>query len=190
MGPRTRLREDAMAINDIDFDNHALQCARGAAATGSDWIETNGGIERPLRVHLRPGQYLYRFASSSTPHPFRARGCWWIEHEVIMKIVAFAREQQTTPRDAARYFLALPWSWTKVDRLVRANLNAKVDAYRGLGKPAGGNHSRDAGTRFIPPQHIGELYQLFIPGMHRAEMAAKIFTDLSDGDIWRSKPFV
>jgi hypothetical protein len=178
-----------MAINDAHFDAHALQRARGAASTGSGWVETNGGILNPLRVRVRPGQYLYRFASSSTPHPFRPRGCWWVEYEVATKIARFVREQHATPRDAARYFLALPWSWTKVDRLVRALLVAEIDAYRGEGKPAAGVQDRDAGTRFIPPQHIQELFQLFIPGMDAPDVATRAFADVTDVDIWSAPIF-
>ncbi len=178
-----------MAINDDYFDSHALQAARGAATTGSDWVETNGGIVSPHRVHVPTGQYYYRFASSTTPHEYRRRGCWWIEYEVMTKIARFVREKDSTPRDAARYFLALPWSWTKVDRLVRAQLVAKVDAYRGEGKPAEGTHPRDAGTRFIPPQHIRELYQLYIPGLQKADIAERAFADVSDEDIWNAPIF-
>jgi hypothetical protein len=178
-----------MAINDAYFNAHALQRARGAASTGSGWVEINGGILNPLRVHVRPGQYLYRFASSATQHAFRLRGCWWIEYEVLTRIAKFVRDQHATPRDAARYFLALPWSWTKVDRLVRARLVAEVDAYRGEGKPATGIHERDAGTRFIPPQHVHELYQLFIPGMDASDIASRAFADMSDEDIWNAQAF-
>lgn len=178
-----------MAINDTYFDAHALQRARGAVMPNAGWIETNGGILNPLRVHVRPGQYLYRFACSSKPHASRLQGLWWIEYEVMTKIAKFAREQNETRRDAARYFLALPWSWTKVDRIVRARLVAKVDAYRGVGKPAAGGHVRDAQTRFIPPQHVRELYQLFIPGMETSDIALRAFVDVSDDDIWSAQAF-
>ena len=178
-----------MAINDVCFDAGALARAKGASSQGAGPVETNGGIQMPRRVHVTMGQYLYRFASSATPAPLRAQGCWWIEYEVLTKIARFAREQDSTPRDAARYFLALPWSWTQVDRLLRARVNAPIDASRGTGKPAAGNHARDAETRFIPPHHIGELYQLYIPGMHRPEIARAALTDLSDTEIWRAPAF-
>jgi hypothetical protein len=58
-----------------------------------------------------------------------------------------------------------------------------------MGKPAAGNHTNDAGTRFIPPQHIGELYQLFIPGMDQADIARKALTDISDTEIWNAPAF-
>lgn len=178
-----------MAINDAYFDAGALARARGASSQGSGPMETNGGIQTPLRVHVSTGQYLYRFASSTTPAPLRTQGCWWVEYEVLKKIARFASEQDSTPRDAARYFLALPWSWTQVDRLLRARVNARIDAYRGTGKPAAGNHARDAGTRFIPPHHISELYQLFIPGMDRPEIARAALTDVSDTEIWKAPAF-
>jgi hypothetical protein len=178
-----------MAKNADYFDRGALERARGQISTASDWPEYNGGILMPKRVHIRPNQYIYRFASSKTAHTYRTRGCWWIEFEVLRKIAIFAREQGDTPRDAARYFLALPWSWTSVDRLLRARLVEKVDAYRGLGKPAAGSHSRDAGTRFIAPYHVAELYQLFIPGMDVPGFAEQVLTDVSDKEIWAADAF-
>ncbi|MBI5716608.1 MAG: hypothetical protein HZC37_02850 [Burkholderiales bacterium] len=178
-----------MAINEACFDGHALQRARGAVPGTTHWVETNGGIVNPLRVHVRPGQYLYRFANSGKPHAERLRGCWWVEHEVLTKIAKFVRDGHAAPRDAARYFLALPWAWTQVDRLIRARLVEKIDAYRGVGKPAAGDHARDAGTRFIPPQHVAELYQLFIPGMDSPELASLAFEDISDDDIWSARAF-
>ena len=178
-----------MAINDASFTPSALEQARGSNPAATDWVETNGGIVMPKRVHLRPGQYLYRFASSATPHARRSLGCWWLEYEVVAKIARFAREQNSTPREAARYFLALPWSWSQSDRLVKALLAEKVDAFPGEGKPAIGTHQRDARTRYIPPRHIKELYQLFIPGADTPELSKRAFSDITETEIWRSPPF-
>lgn len=50
-------------------------------------------------------------------------------------------------------------------------------------------HTRDAGTRRIPPQHLGHLCQLFIPVMDSPQIAAKAFTDVSDVEIWQSDVF-
>lgn len=178
-----------MAINDAYFDAGALARAKGSSAQGTGLVETNGGIHMPRRVHVATGQYLYRFASSATPPHLRRRGCWWMEYEVLTKIARFAHEQESTPSAAARYFLALPWSWTQVDRLIRARVIARLDAYRGTGKPAAGTHANDAGTRFIAPQHIGELFQLFIPGMDQAGIARQALTDISDTELWQAPAF-
>lgn len=179
-----------MALNDTYFDAGALERARGAQRSGGGWPEYNGGILMPRRVHLGRPQYLYRFASSTTPAAYRARGCWWMEYEVVARIARYSREQGASPRDAARYFLALPWSWTAVDRLLRAELVGALDAYRGLGKAATGAHTRDAGTRYIPPQHVPELYQLFIPGLDvDPGLSQKAFSHVSDSEIWSAPPF-
>jgi hypothetical protein len=61
--------------------------------------------------------------------------------------------------------LTLPYSWTRVDRLIRALLIQTVKAYAGEGKPAqGGNAGPDHGSKWIPRQHI-KVKQLYIPGL-------------------------
>lgn len=178
-----------MAINDAYFDADTLARAKGWASSAAGSVETNGGIAMPRRVHVPVGQYLYRFASSNKAAHLRPLGCWWVEYEVLTKIARFAHEQESSPSAAARYFLALPWSWTQVDRLIRARVIARLDAYRGTGKPAAGTHANDAGTRFIAPQHIGELFQLFIPGMDQAGIARQALTDISDTELWQAPAF-
>ena len=174
-----------MAVNDSYFGPAALEAARGASSTTTAWPEYNGGILMPKRSPVALEQYIYRFASSQTPHHERPRGCWWIEYEVLNTIRRFIRESGGARRDSLRYLLALPWSWTAVDRVLRARVVKPLDAYRGLGKPAQGTHSRDAHTIYIPPQHYKELYQLYIPGIH--ELSETVLTDISDESVWSSK---
>jgi hypothetical protein len=71
-----------------------------------------------------------------------------------------------------------------VDRVLRARVIKPLDAYRGLGKAAQGVHARDAQTIYIPPQHLKELYQLYIPGMR--ELSATVLTEMSDESVWTS----
>ena len=174
-----------MAINDSYFGPSALQIARGASPKGSGLPDYNGGILMPRRSPVALGRFIYRFASSRTPHHQRAAGNWWIEYEVFAMIRGFIRESSGSRRDSVRYLLALPWSWSGVDRVLRARVIRPLDAYRGLGKAAQGAHVRDDNTLYIPPQHMKELYQLYIPGMR--ELSAAALTDISDEDVWTSQ---
>lgn len=173
-----------MAINDSYFGSAALEAARGAATANSSWPEYNGGILMPRRAPVGVNRNIYRFASSQTPHHERPRANWWIEYEVLSTIRRFIRESGGSRRDSVRYMLALPWSWTAVDRILRARVVKPLDAYRGLGKPAHGAHPRDGDTLYIPPQHLRELYQLYIPGLR--ELSASVLTDISDESVWKS----
>jgi hypothetical protein len=179
------LTKSAMAVNDAHFDQGALEAARGSSVDTLGWAEYNGGILMPKRTPVPLNRYIYRFASSRTPHTERARGCWWIEFEVLNTIRQFIRQSGGSRREAVRYLLALPWSWSGVDRVLRARVVKPLDAYRGLGKSAQGNHPRDASTIYIPPQHLKELYQLYIPGMR--ELSASVLTDVADESVWTSE---
>lgn len=167
-------------------------------ATGGD--QENGGMAHPALQHLRagPGHYYYRFASSNRPTDVQQGGGWWIEYETFAKIREFARAAARdgsgadARRESVRYCLALPFSWTLCDRLIRANFSQELDAYRGTGKIARGYTSKsspDGGgfTRYIPPQHISELYQLYIPGMRY--VAKLVLSNVSNEFLWASPHF-
>lgn len=174
-----------MAINDAHFGPAALEAARGSSASGSGWAEYNGGISMPKRTPVALDRFIYRFANSRTPHHQRRCGNWWVEYEAFTMIRRFMRESGGTRRDSLRYLLALPWSWTGVDRVLRARVIKPLDAYRGLGKAAQGTHTRDSNTIYIPPQHLKELYQLYIPGMR--DVSAVALTEVSDESVWTSE---
>ena len=177
-------------LNDPYFTPGALQVARGASdRDNAGWPEPNGGMLNPRRIHLSVGNRYYRFASSAKPQAERLYGGWWIEFETIRKIARFAAEH-TDARHAVRYFLAVPWSWNSVDKVISGYLREPLDAYRGEGRAvstAAGAHSRDGGTRYIPPQHVKELYQLYIPGMR--QVGAQAFPDLKTENIWDNEHF-
>jgi hypothetical protein len=125
-----------------------------------------GGIFNPRREHLQAGNFYYRFASSNLPEANQRGGGWWIDFENFHKIRAFADHNSYSLRDAARLMLALPFAWTRVDLLIRAQLKVRLDAYAGEGKTAqGADQGPDAGTRWIPTQHI-RVKQLYIPGLY------------------------
>lgn len=124
-----------------------------------------GGILNPQPIHLRTGNYYYRFASSSSSHEAQFGGGWWLDYENYKKIERFAREHAYSLRDAARLMLALPYAWTQVDLRIRAMLVLPLKAYAGEGKPAqGARAGADKGTVWIPTQHI-KVCQLYIPGL-------------------------
>jgi hypothetical protein len=148
---------------------HWLVIARGFDV--ERWFEDGqvvgtGGIANPQEVHLRIGQRHYRFANSTSSQDSQVGGGWWIEHESFKTIEKFAREHGYSLSEAARLFLALPYDWTRVDRLVSAILEAPLKAYAGLGKPAmgGGAPTRDRNTTWTPMQHQ-RVQQLYIPGL-------------------------
>jgi hypothetical protein len=164
-------------------------------ATGGD--KHNGGIQNPKHQHVRANQYYYRFASSRAPK-YILDGAWWLEYETFNKIRMFARSaasdgsSKDARREAVRYCLALPWDFTDCDRLVRAMFTQEVDVYRGVGRTARGHTLRlptadPVPTRYIPPQHIKELYQLFIPGMD--EFSGRLLADVSNEFLWASPNF-
>jgi hypothetical protein len=125
-----------------------------------------GGILNPQPTHLRTGQFYYRFASSTSAREARSGGGWWLDFENFRAIRAFADEQGYSIREAARLMLALPYSWTRVDLLIRALLKEPLKAYTGEGKPAQGREAgADKDSLWIPTQHI-KVRQLYIPGLY------------------------
>jgi hypothetical protein len=164
-------------------------------ATGGD--KQNGGIQNPKQQHVRAHQFYYRFASSDRPE-YHTGGSWWLEFETFNKIRQLARSaaadgsSQDARREAVRYCLALPWQFTQCDRLIRAMFTQEVEVFRGLGRTAHGHTLSTAAagsfpTRYIPPQHIKELYQLYIPGMDK--ISAKLLTSVSNEYLWASPHF-
>ena len=177
-----------MAINDACYDADALQRARGAVATNSGWIETNGDTESAACARAAG---TVSVSLRQVEHAARHSGARMLVDRI--RRPDENREVRAGPAcHSARRRPVLPgiaMVWTKVDRLVRARLIAKVDAYRGAGKPAAGGplaRFRDA----LPPQHIRELYQLYIPGMNASDLAERTFAEVSDMEIWRADVFV
>src|ERR1700712_1601711 len=96
---------------------------------------------KPEQQDLRLGQKYCRFASSTSSRKAQLGGRRWIDYEDFAKIRRFASEQDLNLGYAARLFLALPYPWTRVDRLVspdkpganvREGLNAEGTGARRL----------------------------------------------------------
>jgi hypothetical protein len=140
-----------------------------------------GGILNPLPIHLRTGNYYYRFASSNSPQEAQMGGGWWLDYENYKKVETFAHQHRYSIREAARLMLALPYAWTRVDLKIKAMLAVPMKAYAGEGKPAkGAKEGTDKGTVWIPTQHI-KVCQLYIPGLFvkgsrpREQLYEKVF---------------
>ncbi|MBV9911569.1 MAG: hypothetical protein JOZ93_03285, partial [Sinobacteraceae bacterium] len=66
-----------------------------------------------------------------------------------------------------------PYSWTRVDLLVRALLRAPLKAFTGEGKPAASSGTAlDRAGTWIPTQHI-KVRQLYIPGLCKQPQSAR-----------------
>lgn len=140
-----------------------------------------GGILNPQPIHLRTGNYYYRFASSNSPREAQLGGGWWLDYENYKKIETFALQHGYSICEAARLMLALPYAWTRVDLKIKAILAMPVKAYAGEGKSAkGAKEGADKGTVWIPTQHI-RMCQLYIPGLFvrgsrpREQLYEKVF---------------
>jgi hypothetical protein len=128
-----------------------------------------GGISRPEPENLRVGQKYFRFASSTSSREAQLGGGWWVAYEDFATIRRFASEQDVTLTYAARLFMALPYVWTRVDRLVSAILEVPLRAYTGRGKVASAG-----GETWTPVQHV-EVKQLYIPGLYRRGAQPQLF---------------
>jgi hypothetical protein len=129
----------------------------------------SGGILMPKPEDLRIGQKYFRFASSTSSREAQLGGGWWVDYESFGTIRRFADEQDVTLPYAARLFLALPYVWTRVDRLVSAILEVPLRAYAGRGKVA-----VSGGEKWTPAQHV-EVKQLYIPGLYKRGVRPQLF---------------
>lgn len=150
-----------------------------------------GGILFPVETDLDCHRWYYRFIGTAAYSQALAKsgvegavfGGWWIESGTMRQIVQFAREHGDSLCDAAAYYLALPDEWGDRGRLARVMPKSSIRAWRGNGKPA----QMPSGTR-IPPQHLKEIYQLFLPG--DSALRAKAFNPVTAGkDIIYTRDF-
>ena len=154
---------DDKALNSICFtQSHWRLIAQGFDT--ESWFADgqgvgSGGIKNPSRIHLMPGHRYYRFTSSASTKAAQLGGGWWISFDTFNTIRHFAERNQLEFTYAARLFLALPYEWSRLDRIVSAILAAPVDAYAGEGKVA-----KTANDKWTPVQHL-KVAQLYIPGL-------------------------
>jgi len=128
-----------------------------------------GGIVNPNPEDLRVGQKYYRFASATSNYDAQVGGGWWIDYENFATIRGFANRHGYGLEYAARLFLALPYAWTRVDRLVTAILEVPLRAYAGHGKVAS-----LSSEKWTPRQHL-KVRQLYIPGLYRRGARTQLY---------------
>ena len=157
-----------MAENAHCFEQpHWRVIARGLQP--EDWFENDigtgtGGIKMPRPVDLPPAHRYYRFASSTTSKDAQVGGGWWMEFEAFNHINQYAKRNNLPLSNVARLLLALPYDWTRVDRLVSAILEVPLKAYSGYGNVADGNPNMP-NNRWTPPEY-NPIRQLYIPGLY------------------------
>lgn len=127
----------------------------------------SGGINRPEPYDLLLGNSYYRFASSTTSKDAQLGGGWWIDYETFKYVEDFSRNNVISLGDAARQLLALPYQWTRVDRLIKAFLTVPLRAYAGRGKVASSK-----GETWTPDQGVRQLY---IPGLYKKNASLQLY---------------
>lgn len=161
--------------------------ARGLSvdkATGMG--NTNGGIVNPQREHLKVGQQYYRLISNPTGDTeedrskqikYRVGGAWWMDAETLNNI--YQRYRATGPNErmpmatdpessSYREWLALPFAWNKIEMIIVATLEARLDCYSGFGRTAKGSSPDDIRAFGYAP-HLSNLFtikQLCIPELY------------------------
>lgn len=128
-----------------------------------------GGILMAQPENLTVEHRYYRFASSTKPRSEQLGGGWWVDFENFRKIDDYSKRNEMSLTDAARLFLALPYKWTRVDRLVSAFLKVPLRAYAGQGKTA-----KAGGGSWTPIQH-DKVKQFYIPGLYRDGAETQLF---------------
>lgn len=118
-----------------------------------------GGILLPTRVSLQLHHRYYRLTSSTSTRAAQFGGGWWISFDDFNTIRHFADRNGLEFTYAARLFLALPYEWSRLDRIISALLVQPLDAYAGQGQVA----KTDTG-QWTPIQHL-KVTQLYIPGL-------------------------
>jgi hypothetical protein len=128
-----------------------------------------GGILLPIRVSLPLHHRYYRLTSSTSPRAAQLGGGWWISFDDFNTIRHFADRNGLEFTYAARLFLALPYEWSRLDRVISALLAHPLDAYAGEGNVA----KTDKG-KWTPMQHM-RVTQLYIPGLVSSSDARNLY---------------
>jgi hypothetical protein len=128
------------------------------------------GMAMLRRYDLRRGQVLYRFVDvTRSPSPqVAANGPWWLEYEAFQQVKQFGLRHGYSIDYSARLHAAVLYEWSEIGGYVRAEVVQPLVAWKGRGKQVAGTgkDARDLPT-MTPMQSVNEIYQLFVPGMHR-----------------------
>ncbi len=116
------------------------------------------------KIHLRTGQFYYRFVNAeTTPAPRWGDGAWWVDYENYRSIVTLAERGEQSLGYAARLLLALPYSFrlgqsNAVNGIVRALLTQPLDALAGRGRMIEDRAPRATAMKWHPPAQVMQLY--------------------------------
>ena len=122
------------------------------------------GMWAMQKIHLRSGQFYYRFVDAdTTPAPRWCEGAWWVDYENYRRIVALAERGEQSLGYAARLLLALPYSFrpghaNAVNGVVRALLAQPLDALAGRGRRMEDQAARSKAMQWQPPADVMQLY--------------------------------
>ncbi len=146
--------------------------ALGFSVGDDDQGMYNGGIVNPQREHLKVGHYYFRLISGSQPAS-RNFGPWWMDFETLNNIyqrfaVTGDNRKLASSGHASSVFrewLALTYSWNRIEKVVVARLEARLDCYSGVGRLAQGASSKDFRRLGYAP-HLSVMFnikQLCVP---------------------------
>lgn len=122
------------------------------------------GMWAVQKIHLRPGQFYYRFVDADkTPPAQWCEGAWWVDFENFRRIVTLAQNGDQSLGYAARLVLALPYSFrggqsNAVTGIVRALLAHPVDALAGRGRMIEDRAPAAQNMKWRPPSDVMQLY--------------------------------
>jgi hypothetical protein len=122
------------------------------------------GMWTVQKIHLRPGQFYYRFVDADrTPAPRWCEGAWWVDFENYRRIAALAERGEQSLGYAARLALALPYSFragqsNAVNGVVRALLSEPLDALAGRGRKIEDRAPPTQAMKWHPPADVMQLY--------------------------------
>lgn len=144
----------------------------------------NGGIIDPQQTHLYLGHRYYRFAGATTASVDQLSSPWWMSFDTFQIIRQYADRSDLSLPYTARLFLAIPEEWSRMDRVISAQLAVSLNAYAGKGKVANSGKVAKLETavtsggkvpdgNWTPIQHMS-VTQLFIPGLRVNRMPARL----------------
>jgi hypothetical protein len=132
----------------------------------------DGGMWNVQKIHLRTGEFYYRFVDAErTPAPRWCEGAWWVDGVNYRRIVALAERGEQSLGYAARLLLALPYSFRSgqsnaVNGVVRALLAEPLDALAGRGRLIEDRAARAQAMKWQPPADVMQLYVPRLAPLH------------------------
>ena len=164
---------------------------------GKAFVSTNGkalfyartgGMMKPERCELVPGDTLYRLGASGAEVPQLMAGSWWVAKAEFSKLLSFAQQQGLGVGMAVRALCLVPPQWSDMGQLIRVSVRRPLLAMRGLGQSVSVDAADGLGR--VEMQHQNHnparrLHHLFIPGLREPGLADSA---LSFGNVFALDP--